>query len=595
MGFGGMLVPFKSWFGELRDKKVLRADILAGITVAMVLVPQSMAYAQLAGLPAYYGLYASFLPPAVAAILGSSRQLQTGPVAVVSLLTAAALEPMATANPEGYIAYAIMLALMVGIFQLLLGVFRLGELVDFLSHPVVMGFTNAAALIIATSQLNKIFGVTAEKSEYYFETIWRVLVAITENSHLQTVVMAIISFILIVYIGRRFPRMPAVLIAVAFTTAVSYMVGYAEKGGAIVGSIPAGLPSIAIPTIDWSVASQLISTAFVISLVGFMEAISIAKAMAVRTKQRLDANQELFGQGVSNIVSAFSQSYPVSGSFSRSAVNINSGAVTGFSSIVTGLVVGIALLFFTPLLYHLPQATLAAVIIMAVIKLIRIKPIKHEWDVQPHDAVVSVVTFFLTIMMAPHLDKGMLIGVMLSLGLYVWRSKRPHVAVLSRHNDDTLRDAEAHILSTCDHITILRFDGPLYFANAGYFEDKILERLAIKPDLKYLLIDAEGINEVDATGEEMLFELIKRLNKMGIELVFARAKTPLVAMFNRMHLTEMLGNKTQFRTRTKALSYCWQKVIDEGVCNKDCPMDCPLNFHENPVQLTRTDPGPASS
>ena len=589
-GLVGMLAPYRAWIGELKDSKVLRTDILSGITVAMVLIPQSMAYAQLAGLPAYFGLYASFLPPAIAAILGSSRQLQTGPVAVVSLLTAAALEPLASSGSEGYIAYAIMLAVMVGIFQLSLGVFRLGELVDFLSHPVVMGFTNAAAIIIATSQLSKLFGVNAIKTDHYIESVWLTIVAITDHPHWPTVAMTVIAFLLIWYLSRRYPRVPGVLVAVVFTTLISYMVGYKEKGGAIVGSIPAGLPDFAFPEIDWDIASQLVSTAFVISLVGFMEAISIAKAMAIRTKQRLDANQELFGQGVSNIVSAFSQGYPVSGSFSRSAVNINSGAITGFSSVITGAIVGVTLLFFTPLLYHLPQATLAAVIIMAVIKLIRLKPIKHEWNVQPHDAIVSVVTFFLTIMMAPHLDKGMLIGVMLSLGLYVWRSRRPHMAILSRHKDDTLRDAEAHILGTCEYISVLRFDGPLYFANAGYFEDKVLERLAVKPNLKYLLIDAEGINEVDATGEEMLHELLTRLDKMGIELVFARAKGPLVSMFNRMHLTELLGSKGHFRTRTKALTYCWQNIIDKDTCDKDCPLECPLNFNENPVRLTKSPP-----
>jgi len=582
-----MLVPFKKWIGELEDSQILKRDIIAGMTVAMVLIPQSMAYAQLAGLPPHYGLYASFLPPIVSALLGSSRQLQTGPVAVVSLLTAAALEPLAT-NPETYIAYAVLLALMVGVFQLLLGIFHLGELVDFLSHPVVMGFTNAAALIIATSQLGKLFGVSVERAEYYYETIWRVLLAISESTHWPTVAMGLIAFILIWYIGKQFPKIPGVLIAVVFTTLVAYVTGYAASGGAIVGSIPMGLPNLSTPVIDWTTASQLVSAALVISLVGFMEAISIAKAMATQTRQRLDANQELFGQGISNIVSSFSQGYPVSGSFSRSAVNINSGAITGFSAVITGLAVGIALLFFTPLLYHLPQATLAAIIIMAVIRLIRIKPIKHEWDVQPHDAIVSVVTFILTIIMAPHLDKGMLIGVMLSLGLYVWRSKRPHMAILSRHSDDTLRDAEAHILNTCDHITVLRFDGPLYFANAGYFEDKVLERLAVKPDLKYLLIDAEGINEIDTTGEEMLHDLVTRLDKMGIELVFARAKAPLVSMFDRMHLTELLGNKTQFRTRTKALSYCWKNILDNDTCDKECPQECPLNFNDNPVMLHKT-------
>ncbi|MCG8336928.1 MAG: SulP family inorganic anion transporter, partial [Proteobacteria bacterium] len=273
--FLAYLLPFRLWVGELRDRDVLRADIIAGITVAMVLVPQSMAYAQLAGLPAYYGLYASFLPPVLAALLGSSRQLQTGPVAVVSLLTAAALEPIASANPEGYIAYAVLLALMVGGFQLLLGMLRLGALVDFISHPVVVGFTNAAALIIATSQLDKIFGVSVEKGDFYLQSVWRVLVAITQDTHLPTLIMATAALMLIVVLVQRFPRLPAVLIAVVVTTTASYLLDYAGMGGAIVGTVPVGLPDIAVPAIDWGVASQLLSTALVISLVGFMEAISI--------------------------------------------------------------------------------------------------------------------------------------------------------------------------------------------------------------------------------------------------------------------------------------------------------------------------------
>jgi len=582
-----MFFPFTGWIGELKDKQTLRTDILAGITVAMVLIPQSMAYAQLAGLPAYYGLYASFLPPVIAAILGSSRQLQTGPVAVVSLLTAAALEPIASANPEGYVAYAIMLAFMVGIFQVSLGLFRLGVLVDFLSHPVVMGFTNAGALIIATSQLSKLFGVSVQSAEHYYETIWRVMLAITEQSHWPTVAMAALAILTMWFLGRHYPKLPSVLVAVVITTILSIIVDFEKMGGHIVGEIPSGLPNFSLPVVDMSVAGQLISAAVVISLIGFMEAISIAKAMAAQTRQRLDANQELFGQGVGNIVSGFSQGYPVSGSFSRSAVNINNGAITGFSSIVTGAVVGIALLFLTPLLYHLPQATLASVIIMAVIKLIRFAPIKAAWQVQPHDAIVAVVTFVLTLVMAPHLDKGILIGVLLSLGLYTWRSMRPHMAILSRHADDTLRDAEVHILQTCDHMSVMRFDGSLYFANSGYFEHKVLERISIKPDLKYIMIDAEGINEIDATGEEMLHELASRLNKQGIELVFARAKKPLIDVFTRTGLTEQLGGKTLFRTRTKALKYMWQNIIDNDICERQCPAECPLNFHDNPIVIEK--------
>ncbi|MCW8964678.1 MAG: sulfate permease [Gammaproteobacteria bacterium] len=588
----GMFFPFRAWIGELKDPITLRADILAGLTVAMVLIPQSMAYAQLAGLPAYYGLYASFLPPIVAALLGSSRQLGTGPVAVVSLLTAAALEPIAGANPEGYIVYAVMLAFMVGIFQLSLGLFKLGVLVDFLSHPVVMGFTNAGALIIATSQLSKLFGVTAETAEHYYETIWRVMVAITESTHWPTLAMAVIAISIMWYLSRNYPKVPNVLIAVAFTTILSYVIGFQDMGGRIVGTIPEGLPPFSLPTFDMSVFGQLVSAAVVIALIGFMEAISIAKAMAAQTRQRIDANQELVGQGISNIVSGFSQGYPVSGSFSRSAVNINNGAITGFSSVVTGSMVGVTLLFLTPLLYHLPQATLAAIIIMAVIKLIKFAPVKAAWQVQPHDAIVSVITFALTLIMAPHLDKGIIVGVLLSLGLYTWRSMRPRMAILSRHADDTLRDAEVHILKTCDHISVMRFDGSLYFANSGYFENKVLERIAVKPDLKYIMVDAEGINEIDATGEEMLHELTNRLGKQGIELVFSRAKKPLIDVFNRTGLTEHLGGKTLFRTRTRALKYIWQNILDKDLCrcDCDCPRECPLNFNDNPVILEKTVP-----
>lgn len=583
----GMFLPCRTWLGELKNSATLQADVVAGVTVAMVLVPQSMAYAQLAGLPAHYGLYASFLPPIVAALLGSSRQLQTGPVAVVSLLTAAALEPIASANPEGYIAYAVMLAFMVGIFQILLGLFKLGVLVDFLSHPVVTGFTNAGALIIATSQLSKLFGVNVENAEHYYETMWRVLVAITETTHWPTVSMAVISIFIMWLLGRHYPKMPNVLIAVAFTTILSYVIGFGDKGGSIVGEIPAGMPSFTIPSFDISVFGHLVSTAIVIALIGFTEAISVAKAMTAQTRQRLDANQELFGQGWGNIISGFSQSYPVSGSFSRSAVNIDNGAITGFSSVVTGLVVGLTLLFLTPLLYYLPQATLATIIIMAVIRLIRFAPIKAAWKVQPHDAIVAIVTFVLTLVMAPHLDKGILIGVLLSLGLFTWRSMRPHMAILSRHADDTLRDAEVHILQTCAHISILRFDGSLYFANAGYFENKVLERIAVKHDLKFIIIDAEGINEIDASGKEMLQGLISRLNQQGIELILARAKKPLIDMFLRTRLVKHLGGRTLFRTRTKALKYAWQKVIDHDICAKNCPAECPLNFANAPVELQK--------
>jgi SulP family sulfate permease len=567
------LLPFRSWIGELGKPGILRADLIAGITVALVLVPQSMAYAQLAGLPAYYGLYASFLPGMAAALFGSSRQLATGPVAVVSLMTASALEPIAQGNAELYIAYAVMLALMVGLFQMALGLMRLGVLVNFLSHPVVVGFTNAGAIIIGTSQLGNLFGVSVETADHTYETVFNTVVEAFHNTHFETMLMALLALGIMIVLRRYLPKVPNVLTAVVVTTLISWAVGFEAMGGKVVSSIPAGLPALALPEIDFQVMGQLLSVTVTIAIIGFMEAISIAKAMATRTRQRLDANQELVGQGLGNIVSSFSQGYAVSGSFSRSAVNIGAGARTGFSAVTTGLVVGITLLALTPLLYHLPQATLAAVIIMAVINLVKVDPIKHAWKVQRHDAAVAVITFGLTIIWAPHLDKGIMVGVMLSLMLFLYRSMAPRVAVLSRDPDGTLRDADVRKLETCRNISLIRFDGPLYFANTGYFEDKVLERVALKPDLKFVIIDAEGINEIDATGEEMLHHLVGRLKQVGVELLIARAKKQLWDTFERTKLMEKLGRDHVFALRTQAFNYAWDRLGDNHA--ETCPLRVP--------------------
>lgn len=568
-----LLVPTIDQIGELRNLETLKVDILAGITVALVLVPQSMAYAQLAGLPAYYGLYASFLPPMVAAIFGSSRQLATGPVAVVSLMTAASLEPIAALGSEGFLVYATMLAVMVGVFQMTLGVFRLGVLVDFLSHPVVVGFTAAGAIIIGTSQLGKLFGVTVEKSAHHYETVYHMIQAALTHTHWPTLIISILSFVFIVGLRKWRPTLPVVLIAVVITTLISKVLGYADFGGAIVGDIPKGLPKFSIPEINFDIVMQLATSAVVISLVGFMEAISIAKAMAARTRNRLDANQELVGQGLSNIVSGFFSGYPVSGSFSRSAVNINAGARTGFSSIVTGIVVGITLLFLTPLLYHLPQATLAAVIIMAVLGLVKFEPIKHAWKAEKHDGIVAVVTFVLTLVLAPHLDQGIVIGVVLSMGLFIYRTMRPRFAITSRFHDGTFRDLKIHPeLDKCKNIVLIRFDMSLYYANAGYFETEVLRVFADHPEAKFIILDAEGINMLDSTGQMVLAQLYERLEKAGVIFLVARMKRQFMLTIKSAGSIGPMADQRYFSRLTFALAYAW-KDLECDVCNntKDCP------------------------
>jgi len=680
-------LPFLAWLPELTDRTTLRADLIAGITVALVLIPQSMAYAALAGLPPYYGLYAAFLPPIVAALFGSSRQLATGPVAVVSLLTASALEPLATAGSDSYIVYAVLLALLVGLFQLSLGLLRLGVLVNFLSHPVVMGFTNAAAIIIATSQLPKIFGVIVEKEAHHYETVWKTFVVASTDTHLPSLIFAILAFSIMALLKKYYPKIPGVLFAVVITTVLASLINYEKTmtvsaqevvdknllkgleiyqkgqtviagleeglatidekdekyeqvsvgldeaikrnrdvlkslkqdrymwltdtdkagelmlestevatertdgnrwqfkgitesgaimlraGGRVVGEIPEGLPSLRFPEIDLTLLSQLFFSAITIGLIGFMEAIAVAKAMATRTRQRIDTNQELVGQGVANIVGSLFQSYATSGSFSRSAVNIGAGAKTGFSSVVTGLMVLATLLFFTELLYNLPQATLAAVIMMAVIGLVNVKHFKHTWKVYRSDGIIATITFFLTLLFAPHLENAIIIGIILSLGMFLYRSMKPRVAALSRFKDGTLRDADMHQLDTCDFVSVIRFDGSLYFANTSFFEDMIIERSANKPSLKYIVVDGQGVNQIDATGEEMLAALTRRLEKSGVIIVFANFKRQTMLVFHNSGFLEQIGAERFFATADQALDAIWEELGDSHDI-----VECPLTM-----------------
>jgi SulP family sulfate permease len=682
-------LPFLSWW-PLNGANV-RTDLLAGITVALVLIPQSMAYAQLAGLPAYYGLYAAFLPGIIAAMWGSSAQLATGPVAVVSLLTASALAPLAATGSEQFIALAILLALLVGLIQLGLGIFKLGVVVNFLSHPVIVGFTNAAAIIIGLSQINKLFGISMGRSEHFLNDVWGALQLIGET-HLPTLMMGLAAFALMWVLKKYAPKMPGVLIAVAITTTVSYMIGFehngtsrveyimdsevgrladefmktetsitqlnehvgqhsaelkqfqnqgennqrvaavryeiellqlelnnAEKenrktarslrkfifeqvpatetqaarlyltgqvpqgvktdgyrwrikkvnkgelqlvgGGEVVGRIPSGLPGIGIPKMNWEMIMSLISSALVISLVGFMEAISIAKAMAAKTKQRIDPNQELLGQGISNIVGSLSQSFPASGSFSRSAVNLNAGAVTGLSNVFAGLIVLVTLLFLTPLLYHLPQAVLAAVIMMAVIGLVNFKAIAHAWHTHKHDGIASIVTFVATLAFAPHLDDGIMVGAGLAIILYLYRTMKPRVAILGRHSDGSLRDVKVHNLSVSENVIAIRYDGSLYFANVSYFEDTILEAVSRNPQAKHLLIVSDGINQLDASGDEVIHHVVERLRSNGVRVVFSGLKKQVLDVMRHSGLLKYIGDENLFADEDKALESIYAEVI----------------------------------
>ncbi len=681
-----------------------RADMLAGLTVALVLIPQSMAYAQLAGLPPYYGLYAACIPPVVASLFGSSAQLATGPVAVVSLMTATALGAMAAPGSSEFIALAIMLALLVGFFQLILGLLRLGMIINLLSHPVVNGFTNAAALIIATSQLGKLLGVTVEKGDHHYETVLAICAAALHGLHWPTLAMGFGALVLMIVIRRIDRRIPCVLVAVVVTTLISWATGFERtstvamdrlgsaravelvltynreldragelgarrrelavqcrqerrrfgedypavvelrhrgellelelseawasvrrtrqelrrlvlvgvresdgalrfyledevpdgavtdgrrwkvrvgngrldmdalrlsSGGAVVGAIPRGLPGLHVPAVDPASAITLLPMVAIISILGFMEAISIAKAMAARTGQRLDPNQELVGQGLANIVGAFASSYPVSGSFSRSAVNLQGGARTGLSNVFSSAVVLATLLFLTPLLYYLPQAVLAAIIMMAVIGLVDFTALVHAWKAQPHDGLIAGITFVATLAWAPHLEKGIFLGVALSLALYLFRTMKPDVALLSLAPDGSYRNAARHGLALCQRIAVIRFNGSLFFSTVSALEDQVLERVASLPDLEHVLLVGNGINEIDSSGVEMLRQLVRRLREAGYEFSISGLNDSVLEVVRRTGLHELIGEQHFFRSVASALETIWEPAhfeCDEGQC-----------------------------
>jgi SulP family sulfate permease len=358
----------------------------------------------------------------------------------------------------------------------------------------------------------------------------------------------------------------------------------------VVGSIPKGLPGLIVPKFQFSTAINLFSMAMIISLLGFMEAISIAKAMAAKTGQRLDPNRELIGQGLSNIVGSFGQSYAVSGSFSRSAVNLQAGAVTGLSNVFSSLVVVIVLLFLTPLLFHLPQSVLAAIIMMAVVGLINAKTFIHTWRAQRYDGIIGVITFVATLAFAPHLDRGILIGVVLSLLLYLLRNMRPALAMLSLHPDGTYRNRARFGLDQCRHIAVIRYAGSLFFANVSYLEDQVLETIRSMPRLKHVLIVGNGINELDASGEEVLATLVGRIHEQGLGLSISGLNDSVLDTMRRTGLLAIIGEDNLYRNANRAIQNIWESS-HEGSDERQCPLrKVPMKrFAVAPDSKKRTD------
>lgn len=560
-------LPFTTWLMNYQREHLL-GDIIAGIITAIVLVPQGMAYALLAGLPPEVGLYASIVPLILYGLLGTGRALAVGPVAMISLLVASGIGSLNPQNTAEYLNMALILAFMVGTMQLLMGIFRVGFLVNFLSHPVLSGFTSAAALVIGFSQLKTLLGFSIPRSDSIFETIAYAI----ENIHqtnLTVVAIGVISIGALLYfkfgLGQLLNRvglnanmiMPITKMAPLFVVISSILVVWGldlnkRADVPIVGDVPSGLPSPTIPTLDVDIWQQLAPIAVTIALIGYMESISVAKSLASKRRQKIDANQELIALGSANLGAAFTGGYPVAGGFGRSMVNFTAGANTGLASIITASLIAITVLLFTPLFTYLPDAVLGAIIVVAVSSLIDVKTLKQAWQYDKADAASLIVTFLAVLIVG--IELGILIGAGVSLVLYLWRTSRPHVAVLGRiGTSEEYRNVLRHKTMTYPSVLAMRVDESLYFPNTQYLEDMVLCAIADNPEIEHFVLDCSAVNYIDTSALEVLERLGNELADNDIDFNMSSVKGPVMDRLKQIGFVEHFGADRFFLNTHEAM------------------------------------------
>ncbi len=531
-------MPVLDWFPRYK-KQDLNGDIYAGITVGVMLIPQGMAYAMIAGLPPIYGLYASFIPQIIYSLFGTSRQLSVAPVAMISLLIGAGVSELAEVGSQEYIQMAILLAMMVGTLQFLFGLFRMGFLVNFLSQPVISGYTSAAAIIIGLSQLKHLLGVKMPSSNLIHEIIAATSTHISET-HLITLIIGVAGIVLIWSIKRVNKSLPGPLIVVVIGIILVSVLGLGEKGVKIVGEVPAGLPVIGWPQISLENLNSLFSLALIISLVGFMESISIAKAIQAKRKNyKVVANKELIGLGLANISGSLFSAFPVSGGFSRTAVNDQAGANTNLSAWISAVVVGLTLLFFTSLFYNLPTAILASIIMVAVFGLIDVKTPVFLFKTSKTDFSMLILTFSSTLLFGVQI--GITTGVVLSIGLLIHRSVYPHLAELGKLPDTNYYRNLSRFPEAIERkdALVFRFDSELYFANINYFKERLEQMIARKgKDLKVVVLNAQSIYSIDSSAVKGLEEIIDDCHSKGIEFYMTEVIGPVR---DKLRLTGLLN------------------------------------------------------
>jgi len=556
------IIPILEWLPNYNISS-FRGDCIAGITVAIILIPQGIAYALIAGLPPIYGLYCALVPQLVYAVFGSSRQVAIGPVAMDSLIVATGVSTLALAGSDSYISIAILLAFMVGGIQFLLGVFRLGFIVNFLSKPVITGFTSAVALTIGINQLRNLFGVNIVQSDqiqYVLESIWYNIADF--NTH--TTVIGLVSIVMIILLRKINKKIPSALIVVVFGILVMRYFGNAINDVSIIENIPSGLPTFSFPELDISQMRELLPIALTLVMVGYLETISIGKSLESKQDEyKIRPNQELIALGLSNLIGSWFKAYPSTSSFSRSAINQESGATTGMASLISVMMVVITLLFLTPLFYYLPNTVLAAIIIVAVFGLINVKETLFLWKANNLDFWLLVATFFSTLLFG--IEYGIIIGVGLSLIVLIFRTSRPYVVELGKVPDSDFyrnKDRFSEVLIDKE-ILVFRFDSQLFYANASYFIEILQMMVENKgAHLKLIVLDAESINRVDSTGVEMLKERIRFYQKKDILFYFAGVKGPVRDHLFRGKILDLI-TLDHFHMRVNGAVNYYKKGIKE--------------------------------
>jgi SulP family sulfate permease len=520
-------IPILNWLPDYKSE-YLKDDFIAGVTVAVLLIPQGMAYALIAGLPPIYGLYAALTPQIIYAFLGTSRQLAIGPVAMDSLLVAAGLGALSIVDSDQYIQTAILLALTIGAIQFLFGLLKMGFIVNFLSKPVISGFTSAAAIIICLNQLRHILGISISQSNK-IHVFTSALMQSETPINLHSLIIGIVSIILLILIKGWSSKIPSALVIVVIGICWVTFTNQIQPSVAIVGNIPDGLPNFSFPPLKWEIIKELIPISLTIALVAFMEAISIAKSIQEKHKTyEINPNQELLALGASNMIGSFFQSYPTTGGFSRTAVNNEAGAKTGVAALISALIVAIILTFFTDWFYYLPKSVLGAIIIVAVIKLIDYKYAIRLYKIRKDEFLVLLITFIATLFIG--ITEGILFGIIFSFLLLVYRTSKPHYAFLGRigstnYFKNIKRFPDEVVLR--DDLIILRFDAQLFFGNIHFFKKLVFDSLNKNPrKVKGFIINARSMNYIDSTAIEQLIDIIEKIQEKGIRVMLVGATGP---------------------------------------------------------------------